>query len=300
MHRQESNMSEQRDAFVQAQREGPALGGSVAEQRVGLEAVLTSVGLSEDVRLASTEVAGVPALDITVGLNETEHVILHLHGGFYRLGSARASAGLAAGIARYAGADAVALDYRLAPEHPFPAAVDDALAAYRALLERHPAERIAFSGESAGGGLVLATLLRARDAGLPMPAAAVVMSPWTDMTMSGRSIADKADADPIIDATNLRSARSDYIGDGDATDPLVSPALADLHGLPPLLVQVGSYEVLLDDAMLLAAAAARDDVEVVLQVESRLTHIFQAFAPLIPEGDRALQRAGDFLRERLG
>ena len=292
-------MSDQRAAFVQAQREAPAIEGSLAEQRAGLEALLTSVPLGDDVRLVPSEVAGIPALDITIGTGSADLVLLHLHGGYYRLGSARASAGLAAGLARYVGADAVALDYRLAPEHPFPAAIDDALAAYRALLERHPAERIAFSGESAGGGLVLATLLAARGAGLPLPAAAVVISPWTDMTLSGQSIAGKADADPIITAADLHSARTDYLGDQDPSNPLASPALADLRGLPPLLIQVGSYEALVDDAVLLAAAAARDDVEVVLQVEPHLTHVFQAFAPFLEEGDRALRRAGEFLRERL-
>jgi acetyl esterase/lipase len=192
------------------------------------------------------------------------------------------------------------VDYRLAPEHAFPAAADDGLAAYRALLESGTDPRdLVLAGDSAGGGLSLATLLAARAAGLPQPAAVVLFSPWVDLTLDGASMTSKADADPIFTEAALRSFAELYVPSGDRSHPLASPLFADLAGLPPLLVQVGSDELLLDDAVRLAAHAGAADVAVTLDIGPNLPHVFQLNYGRLDEADAALDRAARFLADHL-
>jgi monoterpene epsilon-lactone hydrolase len=239
----------------------------------------------------------VPVVNIDTEGSDPSRVVLHFHGGVYVLGSARAAAGLAAALGRQAGVRTTAVDYRLAPEHPYPAAIDDAVAVYRALLEQTPRSQIALSGESAGGGLAIALLLKLKEAGLPLPASAVLFSPWVDLALGGTSMATKASVDPsVLSPEGLRLRVPDYVGDSDPTNPLISPIFADLSGLPPLLIQAGTYEILLDDAVRLAAQAAAHDVEVTLQVTPEVPHVFQAFSAILDEGETALRSAGSFLR----
>ncbi|MFJ9376566.1 alpha/beta hydrolase [Streptomyces sp. NPDC101455] len=224
----------------------------------------------------------------------------YFHGGVYVLGDAASAAGLASQVGRRTSAKVYSVDYRLAPEHPYPAAVDDALAAYEALLKDGivPSD-IVLAGESAGGGLVIAALVNARDRGLPLPAAAYVMSPYADLTLAGASIDTKHEADPLLSRELLAPRVTDYTAGQDAALGLISPVFADLSGLPPLIVQVGSHEVLLDDAVRLARQAAAADVEVILEVTPRVPHVFQAYQPLLDEAAVALDRAGEFLSARL-
>jgi len=230
----------------------------------------------------------------------TDAVVLYLHGGGYVIGSPRSHRHLAAAIARAAGTRALLLDYRLAPEHPFPAALDDALAAYRWLLGRgvSPA-RIVVAGDSAGGGLTVATLLALRDRGEPLPAGGVCISPWVDLTCSGASYATKAAVDPIVIRDGVDMMAHAYVGAGDRKAPLVSPLYADLRGLPPLLVQVGSDEVLLDDALGLGSRARGAGVDATVEEWPAMVHVWHWFLPMLDEAERAIGVIGDFVRARI-
>jgi monoterpene epsilon-lactone hydrolase len=234
-------------------------------------------------------------LEIGIDGVTPDRTLLWFHGGVYVLGTARTSAGLASNVARRTRTRVISVDYRLAPEHPYPAALDDALAAYRALIGETDPAQIAVAGESAGAGLAAALLVSAREQNLPMPTAGVLLSPYADLTLSGESMTTKADADPAFrpDAFGVRV--EDYVGNADPADPLISPVFADLHGLPPLLIQAGSNELLLDDAVRLAARAAADDVPVTLEVTPGVPHLFQAFAAMLDEGGVALNRVAEFL-----
>ncbi len=227
-------------------------------------------------------------------------VVLYLHGGGYVLGSPRSHRHLAAAVAAAAGAAALLLDYRLAPEHPFPAAVNDALAAYRWLLTTgYAPARLAVAGDSAGGGLTIATLLSLRDAGLSLPAAGVCISPWVDLTCGGASYATKADVDPIVKLAGIDEMAKTYLGGVDPRTPLASPLYAELRGLPPLLIQVGSDEILLDDAVQLAERARAAGVDAMLEVWDRMVHVWHWFLPMLDDAPAAIERIGRFLRARL-
>jgi acetyl esterase/lipase len=226
-------------------------------------------------------------------------VVLYLHGGGYVMCSAASHRGLAARIAAAMGGRSLAIDYRLAPEHPFPAALDDAMTAYRWLLdEGTDPSRIVVAGDSAGGGLAVATALRARDEGLALPGALVCLSPWVDLECASGSMATNLD-DPLISAAGLRQRAEVYVPGGDLHDPLAAPIHADLGGLPPMLIQVGTGEALLDDAKGLAARAEAAGVEVVLDARDEVIHVWQLFAPAVPEALDAIADNGRFLDARL-
>jgi len=294
-------MSEQqRETIEQMLRDAPFdLGGDVFVERPLLEQMLTGHPLAHDVRTTPGELGGVPVIFIEIAESEAKGVILHMHGGGFSLGSAAGSVGFVSDLARKAGMSAITVDYRLAPEHPYPAALHDVAAVYQALLQRETSgAQIVVSGESAGGNLALELLIAGKQRGMEMPAAMVLFSPMTDLTVTGDSYTTKADADPNITAAAIQTRANDYLnGTGtDPADPLVSPIFADLTGLPPLLVQAGSHEVLLDDATRLATRAAANDVAVTLDITPGVGHVFQAFSAVLDEGDEALTRAGTFLQ----
>jgi epsilon-lactone hydrolase len=272
----------------------------VIEQRRLLGELLSAQPLPADVTVTTAALNGVPTAEVTVDGIEPRHVVLYFHGGVYVLGEAAQAAGLAAQIARRTSATVISVGYRLAPENPYPAAVDDALAAYQALLGNgtDPAD-IAFAGESAGGGLAIATLVNARDHGLPLPAAAYVMSPYADLTLAGATMDTKRDADPLLSPEALRARVPDYTAGHDPALALISPVFADLAGLPPLIIQAGTHEVLLDDAIRLARQAATADVAVTLDITPGVPHVFQAYAPILDEAAAALDRAGQLLSAHL-
>jgi epsilon-lactone hydrolase len=272
----------------------------VDEQRRALRELLSAQPLPADVTVTAAELGGVPTAVITVDGIQPRHVVLYFHAGVYVMGEASLTADLASQVGRRTQAKVISVGYRLAPEHPYPAAVDDALTAYEALLDCGiaPAD-IAFAGESAGGGLAVATMVNARDHGLPLPAAAFLMSPYADLTLAGPTIETKRELDPLLSREALQAAVTAYTAGEDAALGLISPIFADLTGLPALVIQAGSHEVLLDDAVRLAQQAATDDVEVTLDITPGVPHVFQAYYPLLDEAVGALDRAGALLSAHL-
>ena len=293
--------AEQRQALeaVLRQNSFPA-DSDISEQRRLLKELVAGQPLPAELTVTAAALGGVPVAEITIAGIEPRHVVLYFHGGVYVLGDAFQAAVLAAQVGRRTSAKVFSVDYRLAPEHPFPAAVDDALAAYEALLHSGTAPAdIVFAGESAGGGLAVATLVNARDHGLPQPAAAFVMSPYADLTLAGATMDTKGAVDPLLSRESLAARVPDYTAGRDPALGLISPLFADLTGLPPLVIQAGTHEVLLDDAIRLARQAATADVDVTLDITAGVPHVFQTFYPMIDEAGAALDRAGQLLSAHL-
>jgi epsilon-lactone hydrolase len=255
----------------------------------------------EDITWEPLDAAGVPAEWVTPDDCEPGRAIVYFHGGGYATGTLESTRALSSHVARAARARVLTVDYRLAPEHPFPAAVDDGVRAYRfAMSEGHAPEAIALCGDSSGGGLALATLIALRDLGGPMPGSAICMSPWTDLTLSGTSLAVNRDADPMVSATTLALMADAYLGEVDRRSPTASPLFADLSGLPPLLLQVGSSELLLDDTTRFAERAEAAGVDVTLEIWDDVFHVWHSFADLLPEARDAIAQIGMYADQRLG
>jgi acetyl esterase/lipase len=256
----------------------------------------------EGVTGTPVDVDGTPAEWVADEGAVADAVVLYLHGGGYVAGSVDSHRNLLGHLARAMGCRVLAIEYRLAPEHPHPAAVEDATAAYRWLVSQGiDPGRIVIAGDSAGGGLTVATLVALRDAGDPLPAAAVPISPWVDMEGTGDSITSRAEVDPMVSGAALRNIAGLFLGDdGDPRDPLAAPLHADLTGLPPLLVHVGDHEVLLDDANRLAANAEQAGVDVTLEVWPEMTHVWHFSAGYVPEADAAIARIAEFARPLVG
>jgi monoterpene epsilon-lactone hydrolase len=273
----------------------------VARERANVETLAARFQPALQLQRTAVQAGGVPAEWILPPGSRTEPVVLYLHGGGYVSGSIRSHRHLAALIARAATARALILDYRLAPEHPFPAALEDARAAYTWLLANGLTPgQVVIAGDSAGGGLALATALVLRDAGQPLPAALVGLSPWTDLAASGESMRINARADLMLTVALVRWFARMALGDTDPRMPLASPLYADLGGLPPLLIQVGSDEILLSDSVVLAERALAAGVDVTLEVWPGMQHVWQFAACFLPEGRRAVERIGTFIASHSG
>jgi len=271
---------------------------SIEQQRAGMEAQLGSQPLPDGTTVEEIRVGAMAADWVTLPNSANGRVVLYLHGGGYVMGSRRTHRELASRIARDASARVLVLEYRLAPEHPFPAAVDDAAEAYRWLRKQGiAASSIAVAGDSAGGGLTLAMLLKLRDAGDALPACAVLLSPWTDLEGTGASAQPGGADDPMIPLAALRDMGKIYAQQS-TNHALASPVHANLKGLPPLLIQVGTRELLLDDSTRVADKARAAGVPVRLEVEDGAFHVWQAM-PGLPEAVEAVKRIGAFVRERI-
>jgi monoterpene epsilon-lactone hydrolase len=292
---------QQKDALHELISNAPLdIGGDAIEQRANFEKMLSARPLADDVSTTPNELGGVPVLNIETGRASHDAVVLWFHGGWYAIGSPRTSAAISSDVARRIDAKVVSVDYRLAPEHPYPAALQDARAAYRALLDSGvDPQSIAIVGESAGGGLAIALLASLAEDGLPQPAATVLLSRWTDLTLSGETMTSMIGIDPAFTREKVSVRAAEYVGSADPADPAISPIFADLHGLSPILIQAGSHEILLDDSIRLARRAAIDDIAVTLDVTPGVPHGFQAFAAMLEEGDAALTRAAAFLDHHL-
>ena len=266
--------------------------------RRNIDLLAGTLALPEGVERVEGDLGGVPT-DVFAPVDARAGAVLYLHGGGYVIGSRTSHGGIAGTVAAAAGRRTALPDYRPGPEHPFPAALDDAVHAYQALLRDHSAGQLAIAGDSAGGGLTLATLLTLRDRGIDLPATAVCLSPWADLRCTSPSMRTRAAADPICRAGKLRHMADLYLDGADPATPLASPALADLTGLPPLLIQVGDAEVLLDDAIAVQRNAGAAGVAVELEVWDEMVHVFQAFIGLLPEAQRAVDRIGAHLDRHL-
>jgi monoterpene epsilon-lactone hydrolase len=274
---------------------------TLAERRATFAPAGQPHPVPDDVLVTEVTAGGVPAHWLEAPGTQTDRVLIFLHGGGFEFGSVRSDGELAARLGQAGGMRVLFPEYRLAPEHHFPAAIDDVIAAWRWLRadQRLPARSIAVAGDSAGGGLAVALLVAIRDAGEELPAAAVLMSPTVDLTSSGASMTERADQDPISTPAMLRQFASDYLAGADPRTPLASPLFAPLAGLPPLLVLVGTADLLLSDSERLAAAADQAGVDVTLEIGEGLPHVY----PLMlgtPEAAEATEEIGKFLRARLG
>jgi epsilon-lactone hydrolase len=274
--------------------------GRMVELRTEYNAIAEEHSLPTDVNYQPVDAGGVSAEWISGPNVRDGLVMLYLHGGCYATGSVETHRDLMTRLSIAASMRVLGLNYRLAPAHPFPAAIEDASAAYRWLLELgHQPSQIAIVGDSAGAGLALAAMITIRDEGLPLPACVACLSPWVDLALTGASMESKSDEDPIVSRGMLLGWGKLYLGESDPTTPLASPLYADLRGLPPMLIQIGSAEVLLDDATRLAERALAAGVDTTLEIWPEMIHVWQSFAPILPEGRQAIERVGQFVRTRL-
>ena len=275
-------------------------GLSVEETRQAYDSAGAYFPKAADVKLEPQTIGAARAEWSSTPGADNSRAILFLHGGGYVIGSLVSHRHLAIELGRAAGTRTLALDYRLAPEAPFPAAVDDAMSGYRFLLDQGlKPSSIAIAGDSAGGGLTVAVLLAARDAGLAQPACGFLMSPWIDLEGHGGSMKAKAAEDPIVAETELLQFAAAYVGEGNARNPLAAPLYANLSRLAPLLIHVGSAEVLLDDSIRLAGLAGAAEVPVRLEVWPEMLHVWHFFYPMLADGRRAVASAGAFIREKM-
>lgn len=294
---------EQRRALDARLRSAPQVSGPVPvkQMREGFARFMSTFPVPPGVTRTRVEVGGRPAVRVDPVGEGLPGTILYFHGGSFSLGSPETAMALTAHLVERTGVRAISIDYRLAPEHPFPAAIDDCLAAYRALLaEGVAAQSIVFAGDSAGGGLAVTTTLAARDAGLPMPAGILGFSPGLDHTRSGESMTTKERVDPLFTGDGMRRTGDLYLNGQDPAQPLLAPAvLADLTGFPPIMLQVGTNELLLDDSVRLAERAREADVDVILDITADVPHVFPAFIGVIDEADEAVDRAALFITQRI-
>jgi epsilon-lactone hydrolase len=296
-----SRESQQMQALLRMQIAPLFKGGTSVETLRGFwEAMSAQMSSPPGTAVEKVTALATPSEWVSAPGADAERVILYLHGGAYCIGSLNTHRGLAGYLSSATGARVLLIEYRLAPEHPFPAALEDATASYRWLVKSGvDPKRIIIAGDSAGGGLTLATLVSLRDAGDPLPAGAVLLSPWTDLAATGASYETRAKVDPVLSKTSLPETVLWYIGDRDPKAPLASPLYAELRGLPPLLIHVGDHEVLLDDSIGVAERARAAGVDVTLEVWEEMWHVFHQTVPQVPEAREAIEKIGAYVRALL-
>jgi monoterpene epsilon-lactone hydrolase len=287
-------------AQYKAFAQGAGQAKSPQELRASMAAAFSAFPSAGEVKCEPVNAGGVKAEWITATNAAPDRVIMYLHGGGYVMGSIDTHRELVARLSKAAQARGLALDYRLAPENPFPAAVDDSIAAYRWLLvQGYKPGRIVIAGDSAGGGLTVSTLIAVRDIGAPAPAAGVCISPWVDLEAEGESMTSRAARDPLVSREMILNIAKMYVGEtGNLREPLAAPINASLSDLPPLFIQVGDAETLLDDSTRLADRAKQAGVDVTLQIWDEMPHVWHLAAPVLPEGQEAIDKIGEFVRER--
>ena len=269
---------------------------SLEDSRNGFDALWGAYPSQPGVDPVSVNAGGVPAAWLVAPDAADDRVIVYLHGGGFQVGSIKSHQAITSRLTGAAKARVMALDYRLTPEHPFPAQIDDTVAAYRWLLDRgYASDRIAFAGDSAGGGLVVTSMLRLRDLGLPFPACAVALSPWTDLVGDGGWREADASIDPLAAVSELDAIIADYLAGADPHQGLASPLLADLSGLPPLFIQAATQDILMSDGTRLTTKAREAGIDVTLEIEDGAFHVWHHAAPEVPESIAAIDRAGEYI-----
>jgi epsilon-lactone hydrolase len=292
--------SDQLKIVVDMLRANSMMEGDVLEMRAGMSAATAAAPAPEATTLESVHTGGAAGEWTDADGCATDAAIVYLHGGGYTMGNLDSHRNLVANLSRTAGIRALSVDYGLAPEHPFPRAVEDAVAAVEYVHAQGIApERVIVAGDSAGGGLTAATLIALRDRGIALPAAGVLISPWLDLTQSGATMDSHAAADPMVSPDLLGKCSAAYLNGQDAKAPLASPLFADLSGLPPLLIHVGTAEVLLDDARRFQAAAQSAGVDSTLEEWDEMIHVWHTFSGMLPEAGQANDRIGAFIKEHL-
>ena len=271
---------------------------TVEEYREGFERLSSTVGVGANTTIRAIDANGVPGELVTAeGASDTQ-VTLYLHGGGYVIGSPKTHRELARRLSVESGGSVLVIDYRLAPENPFPAAVEDAVSAYNWLLERGMGpSALSIAGDSAGGGLAVATLVSLKDQGISLPCCGVAISPWVDLEVIGESMTTRAEVDPMVQRDGLITMAQTYLNGADPRSPLAAPLYSDLSGLPPLLIQVGTRETLYDDAVRLACQAVKAGLKVTFEPWDEMIHVWHLFAPLLDEGQQAIERIGEFIKE---
>ena len=272
---------------------------SVKLFRKGLDQLSSLTRIPKDVKHEIVDAGGISAEWISTQEVNDQKVVLYLHGGGYIAGSIKTHRDLAGRIARASKARVLLIDYRLAPENPFPAALEDSFKAYKWIIfsDKISPKNIIIAGDSAGGGLTLALLIKLRNEDIQLPAGAVCLSPWTDLACTGESFKTKADLDPFLTPKLIKITRDYYLEKKDYMNPLASPLYANLKGLPPLLIQVGTFEILFEDSKRLAERAKSMGVDVELDIWEDVIHVFQAFAAFLPEGQQAIEKIGHFIQK---
>jgi acetyl esterase/lipase len=293
---QNENDKREIDAVIEMIRENP-FPEDLEEAKVAIDEVL-GTPIADDIDVEKIDVNGVACQMLRPEGADTERVLIYLHGGGYVLGSLTSHGGLASEIGRAANCSVLQVDYRLAPEHSFPAPIEDFCTVYRWLLdEDYEPGKISVAGDSAGGGLVMTGLIALNEADDPLPGAAICISPWLDLEFTGESIHSRQDLDPVITLETLTVMADLYMANQDMSIPTASPLNADLTGFPPLLIQVGESEILFSDTERLAAKAEAHNLQVTLEKWPEMIHVWHLFYPMLTEGRTAISRVGDFIRE---
>jgi monoterpene epsilon-lactone hydrolase len=273
----------------------------VKESRKGLDVLASLIKLPKDMIIEEVNIDGMNAAWISVPSCTPDNVVLYLHGGGYISGSLISHQDLAMRISRAARIRVFLIEYRLAPEHPFPAALEDAINAYKWLIndQKINPKKIVIAGDSAGGGLTLVTLIKLRDENITLPAAGACLSPWTDLALTGESFKRNVKIDPFLKDYDIFFMARQYVGYDDPKNPYISPLYADLHDLPPILMHVGTNELIQDDTTRFAEKAKKAGVDVTLEVFDGMIHVFQAFSAWAPEGQEAIDKIGEYIQEKL-
>jgi epsilon-lactone hydrolase len=295
---QTKNGKREIDALVEIIRANP-FPEAIEDARAAMDSLGTPV--AKDISIEDIHAEGVPCQMFTANGADENRVILYLHGGGYAFGSFTSYGGLASEIGRAANCRVLLVGYRLAPEHAFPAPIDDCCTAYQWLLDNgYESQKISFAGDSAGGSLVLSTMLASREKGNPLPGSAVCISPWLDMECKGVSITERKALDPMLTEEGLSALANLYMGEQDLSEAMASPLNADIRDLPPLFIQVGESEILLSDAERLADKAKAANVDVTLEKWPDMIHVWHLFYPMLTEGRTAIAGIGEFIRENSG